>query len=100
MKIYRRTLLISLFFTGLMGCEHTQFEEPNLKITTQLQQSALTSPRAYDLVESLTVEIGPRLADSKKDLFAVQWAENKLTQQGFDKVYKETVKVPMLSIRY
>ncbi len=97
MKIYRRTLLISLFITGLVGCQNTQLEEPNLKITKQLQESALTSPLAYDLVESLTVEVGPRLAGSKKDLLAVQWAENKLTQLGFDKVYKEAVQVPVWS---
>ncbi|RTR34634.1 M28 family metallopeptidase [Shewanella atlantica] len=97
MKIYRRTLLISLFFTGLIGCQHIQLEEPNVKITKQLQQSALNSPLAYDLVESLTVEVGPRLAGSEKDLLAVQWAENKLSQLGFDKVYKEAVQVPVWS---
>jgi len=97
MKIYRSTLLISLFFTGLMGCQNIQLEEPNIKITKQLQQSALTSPLAYDLVESLTVEVGPRLAGSNKDLLAVQWAENNLTKLGFDKVYKEAVQVPVWS---
>ncbi|RTR39079.1 peptidase M28 family protein [Shewanella canadensis] len=97
MKIYRRTLLISLFFTGLVGCQSIQLEEPNIKITKQLQQSALASPLAYDLVESLTVEVGPRLAGSNKDLLAVRWAENKLIKLGFDKVYKEAVQVPVWS---
>ncbi|WP_299793955.1 M28 family metallopeptidase [uncultured Shewanella sp.] len=97
MKNYRRTLLIGLIFSGLMGCQNTRLEEPNIKITKQLQQDALSSPLAYDLVESLTVEVGPRLAGSNKDLMAVRWAENRLIKLGFDRVYKEPVQVPVWS---
>ncbi|QFU21776.1 M28 family peptidase [Shewanella eurypsychrophilus] len=90
-----RTLLIGLLFGSLMGCESTQSESKNIQISQQLQQQALRSNLAYDLVESLTVEVGPRLAGSEKDLIAVKWAEDKLNSLGFDRVYKEPVEVPV-----
>jgi Zn-dependent M28 family amino/carboxypeptidase len=48
---------------------------------------------AYDIVESLTVEVGPRIAGSDGDKKAVAWAEQKLHALGFDKVYKQPVRV-------
>lgn len=44
---------------------------------------------AYKLVESLTVEVGPRLAGTDADLRSVAWAERHFTQLGFDKVWRE-----------
>ena len=44
---------------------------------------------AYQLTESLTVEVGPRLAGSPGDTRAVAWAERTFKQLGFDKVWSE-----------
>ena len=44
---------------------------------------------AYQLTESLTVEVGPRLAGSPGDAKAVAWAERTFKQLGFDKVWSE-----------
>jgi Zn-dependent M28 family amino/carboxypeptidase len=49
---------------------------------------------AYKLVESLTVEVGPRIAGSKADRRAVQWAVNNLQQLGYDKVWTEEFEMP------
>lgn len=49
---------------------------------------------AYQLVESLTVEVGPRIAGSEADRRAVQWALNKFTQLGYDKVWTEEFDMP------
>lgn len=49
---------------------------------------------AYQLTEQLTTEIGPRLAGSPADLAAVQWAEQKMQQLGFDKVWREPFVTP------
>lgn len=95
MKSSPLPLLFTLFFTGLVGCQSTTTADTNQNVSAQLQQKALESSLSYDIVESLTVEVGPRLAGSEKDLIAVQWAENKLNSLGFDKVYKEAVKVPV-----
>lgn len=60
-----------------------------LKVKNLSEQSQL----AYDIVKSLTVEVGPRIAGSKADKRAVAWAEAKLNELGFDKVYTQPVKV-------
>lgn len=95
MKSYQATLITGLFISGLSACQ-THIEIPvKTDIPSQLQQTALASSLGYDIVESLTVEVGPRLAGSPKDIIAVNWAMNKLTSLGFDKVYKEPVQVPI-----
>lgn len=49
---------------------------------------------AYQLIEELTVEIGPRLAGSPEDAKSVAWATNKFKQLGYDKVWTEEFKTP------
>lgn len=49
---------------------------------------------AYQLVEELTVEIGPRLAGSPADAKAVAWASAKFQQLGYDKVWTESFTTP------
>lgn len=58
-----------------------------------LREQALNNDLAYKVVESLTVEVGPRIAGSTGDKKAVAWAEQKLHQLGFDKIYKQPVRV-------
>lgn len=57
--------------------------------TVQANKLELNHDLAYNLVESLTVEIGPRLAGSEADGRAVAWAEQKFKQLGYDKVWSE-----------
>lgn len=49
----------------------------------------LDNDLAYQLTESLTVEVGQRLAGSEADARAVAWAEKKFKQLGYDKVWTE-----------
>ncbi len=93
-SIYLKTT-IAVFLLSLIGCQTQKMNSQNETVAKQLQQQALSSNLAYELVESLTVEVGPRLAGSDKDLIAVQWAVSKLNGLGFDKVYKEAVQVPV-----
>tara|TARA_R110002126_G_scaffold16527_27_gene66082 strand:- start:9991 stop:11331 length:1341 start_codon:yes stop_codon:yes gene_type:complete len=58
-------------------------------VNAQTSQPVLNNDLAYNLVESLTVEVGPRLAGSEGDARAVAWAEQKFKQLGFDKVWTE-----------
>jgi Zn-dependent M28 family amino/carboxypeptidase len=74
----------------LSACNSTSTSTSELN---NLKQEALQSPLAYEIVKSLTVEVGPRIAGSDGDKRAVAWAENKLIELGFDKVYKEPVRV-------
>lgn len=59
----------------------------------KLQKASEQSNLAYEIVKSLTVEVGPRIAGSEGDKKAVAWAEKKLQSLGFDNVYKQPVRV-------
>jgi len=59
-----------------------------------LRARALADDTAYELVRSLTTEVGPRLAGSPGDAAAVAWALDKLKALGFSNVRAEPVTVP------
>ena len=61
----------------------------------QLREKALLSNSAWDLVESLTTEVGARLAGTPADARAVAWAQDALNQSGFDRVWLEKVEFPV-----
>lgn len=67
--------------------------QQTLTRASQLRDSAIRQHLGYDIVESLTVEVGPRIAGSAADLRAVAWAEHKFAELGFDKIYKQPVAV-------
>lgn len=58
-------------------------------LNVQAETLKLDKDLAYELVESLTVEVGPRLAGTEADMRSVLWAEQRLHQLGFDKVWRE-----------
>jgi len=57
----------------------------------QLKASTMKSDLSYQLIESLTTEVGHRLMGSEGDKKAVKWAVNKMHALGFDKVWTEEV---------
>lgn len=59
-----------------------------------LRNAAMQDTMAYELVESLTQEVGPRSAGSAGDKAAVAWALAKLEALGFDRVHADPVAVP------
>lgn len=61
----------------------------------ELRETALKSDQAYALLESLTTDVGQRLAGSVDDAKAVAWAKAKFTELGFDRVYTEPVRYPL-----
>lgn len=58
-------------------------------LNVQAESLKLDKDLAYKLVESLTVEVGPRLAGTEADMRSVIWAERQFQQLGFDKVWRE-----------
>lgn len=72
----------------------TRIPEDAVKTAAALRDRALHDDTAWNLTESLTTEIGPRLAGSDNDLRAREWAIAKFKALGFDKVYTEPVTFP------
>lgn len=97
--IFALSLFASLTLLSACASDSEQAVAPTKVLSTQMQQlealksSSEKSQLAYDIVESLTVEVGPRIPGSQGDKAAVAWAEAKLNELGFDKVYKQPVRV-------
>lgn len=69
--------------------------ETAIATAKQLRDSALAGSGAYAITESLTTEVGARMAGSEADARAVRWAEAKFKALGFDRVTLEPVTIPV-----
>ena len=75
--------------------EHeTRIPQAALATAAKLGDQALADDTGWKVVESLTTEIGPRLAGSEADARAVAWAQAKFKALGYDKVWIEPVTFP------
>lgn len=63
-------------------------------VAQNLIQLAFENNTAYEVTESLSMEVGPRLAGSTADKAAVAWGVKKLTELGFENVHTQTMQVP------
>jgi carboxypeptidase Q len=82
--------LLSIVILAAFGAHAARAEQD----LASLRELALKDQRAYAVLESLTTEVGPRLAGSAADKAAVAWAQAKMKALGFDKVYTEKVSYP------
>lgn len=104
-----RTLLISLLATtSLVACtaETTSTSAPKKDVKTakpsyerspevdKLIKAAMAGTQAYDITESLTTEIGARLAGSPEEAKAREWAVAKFKEIGLQNVRIEEFTIP------
>jgi len=61
----------------------------------RLRDAALKDEIAYDIVEGLTTEVGPRQAGTEAEARAREWAVRKLKALGFANVHIETYDMPV-----
>ncbi len=61
----------------------------------KLRDAAMNDTVAYDIVEGLTTEVGPRLAGTEAEARARTWAVAKLKALGFSNVRIETYTMPV-----
>ncbi len=64
-------------------------------IASRLRDEAMNGSEAWMILESLTTEVGPRLAGSAGDVRAVEWAVRMFKSLGYDKVWTEPVRFPV-----
>ncbi|WP_426269932.1 M20/M25/M40 family metallo-hydrolase [Dyella kyungheensis] len=90
-------LAASLMFAIGSANAATQTTVPTAAVKTaeQLRDKAMNDNTAYQIVESLTTEVGPRIAGGPADLRGREWAIAKFKALGFDKVYTEQVTYPL-----
>ncbi len=62
-----------------------------------LIERAMADDRAYDILASLTTEVGPRLGGTEAEARARLWGEAKLKALGFANIRTETFEMPAWS---
>ena len=65
-----------------------------LQAAAELRTRALADDTAWQVTESLTTEVGPRVAGSEADARAVAWAKAKFEALGYDRVWTQPVTFP------
>lgn len=82
---------------GLSGCAAPTpagggpLSATDLARAAALRDAALRSPLAWELLQSLVTEVGPRAAGSPGDAKAVAWAQSRMRQLGLAQVRAEPV---------
>lgn len=71
-----------------------EYSRSDLAAANTLRDKALKDDTAYQLVESLTTEVGPRPAGSAGDKAAVAWALREMRRIGLENVRTMDVTVP------
>lgn len=94
MRLAPLLLALTLAVPALAAGRETRIPDAALATAATLREQALADDTGWKVVESLTTEIGPRLAGSEADAKAVAWAQAKFRALGFDKVWLEPVTFP------
>jgi hypothetical protein len=104
----RSILALACLFAFAAGAAHA---DPAVSAAAALDASTLAAAQrlvaaaerdtgAYAIVESLTTEVGPRMAGSPAFDRAVAWAQAKFKALGYDRVYLEPVSFPQWERRH
>lgn len=91
-------LFVSSIILGFPVClvadDSNNVSDKVLEQAGVIRDRALAESEAFNIVEQLTMQIGPRPAGSAADKAAVKWAETMLTSLGLSNVRSEPVTVP------
>jgi Peptidase family M28 len=68
--------------------------EESAATARELMQRGLESDTGYEIVRSLTTEVGPRLGGSEQEARARDWAVQMFTELGFENVRVEPFEMP------
>ena len=80
---------LPLFFLSMVILtpeSHAQVPTDVTEIAIELRDDAMRGTRAGNIVESLTTEVGPRLAGTEQETRARDWAVEQLAAMGFENV--------------
>jgi len=81
-----------MIFSVLLSVSQAQIITAEMHDTAdELYKKALSSNIAYEIDESLSTEVGPRMIGTPGDKRAISWAVSKMKQLGYDRVWTEPV---------
>jgi hypothetical protein len=84
-----------LFAAFLLASAAASLAQPAPTQVAQLRDDALKDNYAWDIVEGLTTEVGPRMAGTEAEARAREWAVKKLKAMGFANVRIEPFDMPV-----
>src|SRR5687767_9620939 len=93
-----RKFLVVLLAAVAVPALAQQASTPPVTVDAQvaaLRDAALYDDYAWDIVEGLTTEVGPRLAGTEAEARARDWSVRKLRALGFANVRVETFDIPV-----
>lgn len=96
MKTVTASLLLALMISPAFA-EDPALSAKDRAAVDKLVGKALADDRAYEVLESLTTEIGPRLGGSEAEARAREWGAAKMKAMGFKNVRIETFDMPAWS---
>jgi carboxypeptidase Q len=86
--------LLSFMVAATAADKPAAFSRTDLQAVDTLLERALADPTAYQLVESLTTEVGSRLSGSSGDKAGVAWAVREMQRLGLANVRTSDAFVP------
>ncbi|WP_334063043.1 M20/M25/M40 family metallo-hydrolase [Alteromonas genovensis] len=93
LKAVTLSALVGVFSTSLLAAP-SPITDSQKETAEQLIQTALESDMGYDIVTSLTTEVGPRLGGSEAEARARNWGAELGRELGFDRVSIEEFTMP------
>lgn len=90
-----RLAVLALLASAPLSAAAPALDEASIATATQLREQALSGNEAYALVESLTTEVGPRMAGSPGYDRATKWAQEHFLALGYDRVYLQATTFPV-----
>ena len=88
------TFLLSIIASATAADKPQSFTRSDLTAAATVRERALADDTAWQLVSSLTTEVGPRPAGSPGDKAAVAWALREMQRLGFANVHTVETVLP------
>ena len=85
-----KLLLLALALPSLLSAQPAENRAEALRDSALAEDSL-----AWDILEGLTTEVGPRLAGTEAEQRARDWAVARLTRLGFSNVHVEPFEIPV-----
>ncbi len=95
LRIALLPLLLSATPAAAQTAASTAADNAALKAQPMIEKVLATDSIAWDIVEGLTTEVGPRLAGTEAEARARTWAVAKLKALGFKNVRAEPYRMPV-----
>lgn len=94
MRLAASLLALALLAPAIAQSRETRVAPETVQQAERLRERALADDTGWKILESLTTEVGHRLAGSENDARGVAWAKAKFKALGYDRVWTQDATFP------